>query len=61
MKNRYFLIGYEIEGENGYQLIDHLKENTLRQAINKFKKRNDFEKLLEGRELVITKLEEVYR
>jgi hypothetical protein len=61
MKNRYFLIGYEMEGEKGYQLIDHLKENTLRQAINEFKKRNDFEKLLEGSELVITKLEGVYR
>jgi len=61
MKNKYFLLGYQMTERYGYKLIDNVCEETSRRAIERFRRRNDFEKLMENHELIITKMEKLLR
>jgi hypothetical protein len=59
MKTKYFLLGYGMNGENTYKLIDNLREDNIKKANKEFRKRNDFDELFKNYELVISKLEEM--
>jgi len=62
MKHEYYLIKRitTMGHKNPIQIVDRTTADTLRQAVEEFKRRNNFQRLLKKADLTICKSERFY-